>query len=102
LLLVSFGGALAQTLRDDDDLMPPFERLAIGVIGLMAFEPLLGGLWTLGNELTQLMERLGPQEGLKDFILSSLVKAGTVYRIGQPKDWNDFWPNAVNNVKGNP
>jgi hypothetical protein len=105
LLLGSFGASLALTLWDDDDLETPFARLAAGVLMLAFFTGLLNCLWSLGGELTQLMERLGPKEGLTDFILSSLVKAGTIFPARQPRDWQEFLPNAINNVKsvvGNP
>ena len=86
LLLGSFGISLILAIRENDELSRPFERLAMGLIALMFFKPALSGLLLLSQELTDLIQKMGPTEGLKDFVLSSLLKAGDLNSAPQLGD----------------
>jgi hypothetical protein len=97
LILGSFGICLVLALRNDSELEVPFERLAIGFLILLFFQPALSSLWSLGQELMELVQKMAPQQSLKDFVLSSMIKAGTFYEPTTPKSWKDFGANTGHN-----
>ncbi|OFZ56271.1 MAG: hypothetical protein A2428_15530 [Bdellovibrionales bacterium RIFOXYC1_FULL_54_43] len=77
LLLLSFGIALLIHQRNGD-LRVPFERIAIGFLGLMFFIPIVSGLDQLSGLLADWIAKKGDPDGVKQVLSQAYEKAAAI------------------------
>lgn len=99
LLLCTFGIGIIQALREGEELDGTFERLGFGFLCLMFYPSVMAGLLSLSGELSSVMEKMGPKEGLKDFVLDSLIRAGSMSPMLPGAGWKQAVPQAIGVAK---
>ncbi len=72
LLMGAFGWTLIQSIRGEESLSVPFERLALGVLAFTFYPEASARLQGLSTELSVLLRHAGGSADLKTLVLSAL------------------------------
>lgn len=77
--MITFSWAILRAIREQERLDEPFLRLALGTLLLQTYEPMLGGLYRISQELVIYLERLGDKTSLIDFVSQAMTRAGSLH-----------------------